>query len=336
MSDDVIVAAHGGGGEMTKRLLDEHVLPLLANPALDALTDGATLAFPGGRLCVTTDGHVVQPLEFPGGDIGRLAVCGTVNDLAMMGARPLGLSLSLIMEEGLEIATLDRIVASIAAAAKEAGVDVVTGDTKVVERGRGDGLYITTSGVGVVDDGVSLDAGRIAAGDAVLISGRIADHGLAVMAARENLGISTTIESDVAPLAALVRDILATGADVKFLRDPTRGGVAGVVADLAETTGSTVEIRERDVPVSAAARHVAEALGLDPLAVANEGKLVAVVDERDVSRVIEACRATDVGRGAAVIGRVTDASPPLAELVTRAGGRRIIARPHGAELPRIC
>jgi len=333
---DVIVAAHGGGGEMTKRLLESRILPGITNPALAPLTDGAVLDLPPGRLVVSTDAHVIRPIEFPGGDIGRLAVCGTVNDVAMMGARPLALALALVLEEGLDLAVLERIMRSVAESAEEAGVSIVTGDTKVVEKGHGDGIYITTTGVGVVAPGVSLDAARIRRGDVLIVNGSIAEHGLAIMAARERLGIQSSLKSDVAPLGGLVQRMLETRADVKFLRDPTRGGIAGVVADLAETTGLTVEVREADVPVSPNARHAAEALGLDPLTVANEGKLVAVVPQGDAERVLAACREFEHGRDAAVIGRLVEAELPLAELVTRIGGRRIIQRPSGAELPRIC
>ena len=335
--DERIVLAHGGGGELTRRLLAERVLPKLANDLLDPLTDAAVLARPGGRVCMTTDAFVVQPLEFPGGDIGRLAVCGTVNDLAVMGAVPIALSLALILEEGLPLAALDRIVASIAAAAAEAGVVVATGDTKVIEHGGSGGLTITTAGLGELADGVALSTGTIAPGDAILVTGRIAEHGLAVMSARQGLGLRTDLRSDVAPLGGLARAMLGTGGAVKFLRDPTRGGLAGVLADLAEATRLGVEIDEAAVPISPAARHAAELLGLDPLTVANEGKIVAVVAAADVEKVLAACRAHPLGAKAAAIGRIGPAADwPLVELITRAGGRRIVQRPYGEELPRIC
>lgn len=331
-----IVMAHGGGGEMTRRLIAERLLPKLGNELLDPLSDSAVLPEVAGRICFTTDAYVVQPLEFPGGDIGRLAVCGTVNDLAVAGATPVALSLALVMEEGLSLEVLDRVVDSIAAASREAGVPIAAGDTKVVERARGDGLTITTAGVGVLRPGVSLDAKRIRPGDVVVISGRIAEHGLAVMSAREGLGIATDLLSDVAPLGGLVGAILESGVDVKFLRDPTRGGVAGVLADLAEDTGLTVEADEEAIPVSSTARHAAELLGLDLLTVANEGKCVAVVPEGDAARALEALRGHEHGTHAAVVGRFLESAPPLVELVTRAGGRRIVQRPYGEELPRIC
>ena len=323
---DVILLGHGGGGELTRQLIAEHILPRFANPALDPLTDGALLPNPGGRLCVTTDASVVQPLFFPGGDIGRLAVCGTVNDLAVMGARPLGLTLSLIIEEGFAFSELDRVLDSIAAAAREAGVPIVTGDTKVVGRGRGDGLILSTSGVGVVADGVELSPRRVQPGDVVLVSGRLAEHGLAIMAVREGLAFRSPLVSDVAPLGQLCQALLALGPDLRFLRDPTRGGVAGVVADLDE----------RSLPLLPAARHAAELLGLDPLVVANEGKVVIVCAAAVAERALAILRQDPLGQDAAIIGAVVAAARPLAELATTGGGRRIIRRPHGDELPRIC
>ena len=313
------------------------MIPRLANDLLDPLTDSAVLARPAGRVCLTTDAFVVQPLEFPGGDIGRLAVCGTVNDLAVMGAVPKALSLALIIEEGLAVAALDRIVESIAAAAAEAGVVVATGDTKVVERRGGDGMTVTTAGIGELADGVELGTAGIRPGDAILINGRIAEHGLAVMSARKGLSFQTKLRSDVAPLAGLVAAMLGAGGEVKFLRDPTRGGLAGVLADLAEATGLGIEVDEDAVPLSPVARHTAELLGLDPLTVANEGKVVAVVAPADAEKALAACRAHPLGAEAAIIGRLGDRSDwPLVELLTRAGGRRIVQRPYGEELPRIC
>ena len=334
--DSQIVMAHGGGGELTRRLVAEHMLPELGNELLNPLTDGAVLGRPGGRICITTDAFVVQPLEFPGGDIGRLAVCGTVNDLAVMGARPLALSLAMVMEEGLPIATLDRMVASIAASAEEADVVIAAGDTKVVERRSGDGLIITTAGIGELRDDVNLDVGRIRPGDVVMVTGRIAEHGLAVMSAREHFAFETELRSDVAPLADLVKCLLDSAADVKFMRDPTRGGLAGVLADLVEETRLTIEIEEETVPISPVALHMAEMLGLDPLTVANEGKCVAVVAAEHAERALRACRSHPLGADAAIVGRFTEAVPPLVELITRAGGRRMVNRPYGEQLPRIC
>ncbi len=330
-----IVLAHGGGGELTRRLIHDRFLPHLANPLLNPLTDSATFSV-SGRVAFTTDAFVVQPLVFPGGDIGRLAVCGTVNDLAVAGAVPKVLSLALVIEEGLEVALLDRLMRSIAEAAAEAGVVIATGDTKVIERRGGDGLIVTTAGIGEMREGVRLGADRLAAGDAVIVNGGIAEHGLAIMSVREGLGFDTELVSDVAPLGGLIEVMFASGTDIKFLRDPTRGGLAGVLADLVEDSRLTIEVDEQSVPISPVARHTAELLGLDPLTVANEGKVVAVVAGEDADRLLRACRSHPLGRRAAVVGRVVRRDPPLVELLTAAGGRRIVQRPYGEELPRIC
>jgi len=335
-ADERIVLAHGGGGELTQRLVAERFLPKLGNALLSPLTDSAVMDLPAGRAAMTTDAYVVQPLEFPGGDIGRLAVCGTVNDLAVMGARPLALSLAMILEEGLELAVLDRIVDSIAAAAAEAGVVVATGDTKVVERRRGDGLMIATAGIGEMTGDVRQGPGRIRAGDVLLINGPIAEHGLAVMSAREGLRFETDLRSDVAPLNGLIAGLLACGADVRWMRDATRGGLAAVAADIAEASGLSVELDEAAIPMTRTARHASELLGLDPLLVANEGKVVVVVPDSDAAPALAAMRDHPLGRHAAIIGRVTEARPAVVELATRAGGRRLVQRPYGEELPRIC
>ncbi|MEW6198638.1 MAG: hydrogenase expression/formation protein HypE [Planctomycetota bacterium] len=343
-SHERVVIAHGGGGELMGRLIRDHLLPPLRNDALARLTDGAVLPWAGGELVFTTDSYVVTPLEFPGGDIGRLAVAGTVNDLAVMGAEPIALSLGLILEEGLPLDVLDRIVASIAATAHEAGVAIVTGDTKVIERrstapAEGivrEGLFINTAGVGRLRRGVCLGVERVQAGDVILVNGPIAEHGLAVMSVRNGLEFASRLRSDAAPLHGLIADVLAVGAGVKFLRDATRGGIAGVLADLSEGSGRSIEIDEESVPLTPTARHAAEMLGLDPLTVANEGKVVMVVEADDAERVVAACRAHALGRSAVAIGCVLDTKPPLVELVTRVGGRRIVQRPYGEELPRIC
>ncbi|MFH2001427.1 MAG: hydrogenase expression/formation protein HypE [Planctomycetota bacterium] len=336
-ADEQVMLAHGGGGELTHRLLKEHILPLLRNPLLDPLNDSAILPPMKGRLCMTTDAFVVQPLEFSGGDIGRLAVCGTVNDLSVMGARPVCLSLALVIEEGLPIDRLQRIMQSISSASLEADVPVATGDTKVIERrGKGDNLFITTAGVGELPDALDLGMDQIRAGDAIIISGLIADHGLAVMAAREGLSIRSDLKSDAAPLNHLIETLLAKSDSIRFMRDPTRGGLAGVLADLVEGTGLSLEVHESALPVSRMARHAAELLGLDPLTVANEGKVVIVVAQEDADKVVEACRAHALGKNAAKIGSFMKKEPPLAELITEIGGRRIIQRPYGEELPRIC
>lgn len=351
---DCIVIAHGGGGELMGRLIRDHLLPPLKNERLARLTDGTVLPWAGHDLVFTTDSYVVTPLEFPGGDIGRLAVAGTVNDLAVMGAEPVALSLGLILEEGLAFSVLDRIIASIANTAREAGVEIVTGDTKVIERRNGPGpsaptgatayeqraidagLFINTAGVGRRRPSARLGLERIEPGDVVLVNGPLADHGLTVMSVRSGIEFESRLRSDAAPLNGLIAGLLDSGADIKFLRDATRGGLAGVLADVCEGRNVTVEIEEARVPLSATARHAAEMLGLDPLTVANEGKCVIVVAGDDAERALAACRRHALGRAAAVIGRIVARTPALVELITRAGGRRIVQRPYGEELPRIC
>lgn len=341
-ANQCVMLAHGGGGELTNRLIQERFLPALSNERLAPLTDGAVLPRPAGQVVFTTDSYVVTPLEFPGGDIGRLAVAGTVNDLAVMGAEASSISLGLILEEGLPFDVLDRIVASIATTAKEAEVEVVTADTKVIERRAAaddsarDGVFINTAGIGYLRPGISLDAKRVRPGDVVMVNGMIADHGLAVMSVRSGIEFDTELRSDAAPLNHLLSAVFDTDADIKFLRDATRGGVAGVLADISEACGLSVEIEEPHVPISPTARHAAEMLGLDPLTVANEGKVVCVVAQTDADSVLNAMRQHPLGRQAACIGRVAERQPPLVELITRASGRRIIQRPYGEELPRIC
>ncbi len=336
-----VLLAHGGGGELMNRLIREHIIGPLRNDALAGMTDGAILPWNTGQLVFTTDSYVVTPVEFPGGDIGRLAVCGTVNDLAVMGAEPVALSLALILEEGLELAVLDRIVASIAAAAREAGVQIVTGDTKVIERRSANtetspGLFINTAGVGWRRPGSLVDVRRVTAGDAILLTAPIAEHGLAIMSVRNGVEFESTLRTDAAPLNGLLRELFTCGADVKFVRDATRGGVASVLCDICEGAGLSVEIDESRLPLTPAARHAAEMLGLDALAVANEGVAVVVVAQRDARRALGACRAHLLGRRAVIIGSTTESAPALVELVTRIGGRRVVQRPYGEDLPRIC
>ena len=337
-----VLLAHGGGGELTGDLIRRHLVPHLNNERLAPLTDGAVLPWEAGELVFTTDSYVVVPLEFPGGDIGRIAVAGTVNDLAVMGATPVALSLGLIIEEGLPVEVLDRIVASIAATAREADVEIVTGDTKVIEHCGSEparpraGLFINTAGVGKLLPNVHLDLDRVAAGDAVLFSGNIADHGLTIMSVRHGIEFESDLRSDAAPLNGMIQALLTTSAEVKFIRDATRGGLAGVLADISEHCRLSIEIDEDSIPISPTARQAAEMLGLDPLTVANEGKVVCVVAHDHVAKALDAMRSHPAGRQAAVIGRITDTQPPLVELDTCAGGRRIVQRPYGEELPRIC
>ncbi len=329
--DDIITLDYGSGGKKTAALIDEIIIPELGNNALNALGDGAIL---DGQLAFSTDSFVVDPLFFPGGDIGKLCVCGTVNDLAMCGAEPKYLSLALIIEEGLPTESLRRIVASIKAAAEAAGVAVVTGDTKVVERGRGDGVYITTSGIGVVRY-PGLGPERMRPGDAVLISGTAGDHGAAVMLARDAL-MEGEIRSDCAALNGLVRAVLESGAEVRVLRDPTRGGVATTLCEFAESAALGIELDEAAIPVRRDVSAACALLGLDPLYCANEGKMLAVVAAKDAERALAAMRSVPEGKSAAIIGRVISERPGKVVLRTAMGGGRILQKLAGAQLPRIC
>ena len=329
--DDIITLDYGSGGKKTAALIDEIIIPELGNNALNALGDGAIL---DGQLAFSTDSFVVDPLFFPGGDIGKLCVCGTVNDLAMCGAEPKYLSLALIIEEGLPTESLRRIVASIKAAAEAAGVAVVTGDTKVVERGRGDGVYITTSGIGVVRY-PGLVPERMRPGDAVLISGTAGDHGAAVMLARDAL-MEGEIRSDCAALNGLARAVLESGAQVRVLRDPTRGGVATTLCEFAESAALGIELDEAAIPVRRDVSAACALLGLDPLYCANEGKMLAVVAAKDAERALAAMRSVPEGKNAAIIGRVISERPGKVVLRTAMGGGRILQKLAGAQLPRIC
>jgi hydrogenase expression/formation protein HypE len=330
-----IMMAHGGGGVVMRELIGEVIVKPLANEILRQMADSAVLDLGLGRIAFTTDSYVVQPLFFRGGDIGRLAVAGTVNDLAVVGARPVAISLAFILEEGFSIADLRRIVASIRATADEAGVRVVTGDTKVVGAGQADGLFINTSGVGVVPEGVSLGAAHIRPGDAVLINGPIAEHGVAIMSEREGLAFETPVVSDAAPLADLIAACLAAG-EVRFMRDATRGGLAAVLNEMAAECRLTAEIDERAVPVTPAVVGACDLLGLDPFTVANEGKVVVVCARESASAVLAAMRAHPRGRAAACIGHVTNVAEPRVRLRTAFGGSRVLEMPYGEDVPRIC
>ncbi len=331
-----IALAHGGGGQLTDELLAMSILPRLGNGTLSQLLDASEMRVGEYRLATTIDSFVVQPLIFPGGDIGRLAVCGTVNDLAVSGARPLGLALSLIIEEGFSRSLLEAILDSVAETARQAGVNVITGDTKVVGRGQGDGVFITTSGVGLIGSQTELHPDRVEPGDVLLINGPIADHGLAVMLAREMPEVTSALKSDVAPLNGLIDAMLSAVPKLKFMRDPTRGGLAGVATDLAARTGCNVLLDERSIPIRPETRHVAEMLGLDVLEVANEGKVVAVVSPGEVDALLKAMRAHPLGRSACRIGEVAEKGEGLCLIQTTLGGQRIIQKPYGEQLPRIC
>lgn len=321
---------------MTQALIAGVIAPALANPALETWDDSAVLPIDRLRLAFTTDSYVVKPFEFPGGDIGRLAICGTVNDLAMQAAQPLWLSLGLILEEGLPVADLERVMASVKAAAAEAGVTVVTGDTKVVERGRCEGLYVNTAGIGRIAGGRQVGRSRAQPGDAVLINGPIGLHGVAVMSRREGIEFQTSITSDCAPLWPLVKAILDGGAPVHTLRDPTRGGVAAALNDIAKASGVGIRLDERVLPVPREVQGVCDLLGLDPLTIANEGKVIVICRGSDAERVLATMRRQPLGREAVQIGEVTDGPAGMVWLRTTIGGERIVDVPTGEDLPRIC
>jgi len=331
-----ITLAHGAGGKATHNLIEAVFLEAFRNPLLEPMPDAATLSVLGGRLAFTTDSFVVSPLFFPGGDIGELAVNGTVNDLAMAGARPLSLSAAFILEEGFPTEDLRRVVASMAAAAARAGVQVVTGDTKVVQRGKGDGCYITTAGVGVIERDVSLSPAAARPGDVVLVSGPIGDHGVTVMLARGELDIAADLVSDTAPLHELSAALLDVAPDARLLRDATRGGVATILNEVATASRVAVIVDEDAVPVRDEVRGAAELLGIDPLYVACEGRLVAVVPGERADAALAALRSHELGAGATPIGRVADDPPGLVLLRTGFGGTRIVDMLVGDPLPRIC
>jgi hydrogenase expression/formation protein HypE len=331
-----ILLGHGSGGKLTARLIEDLILPAFRNPALERLDDQAIVPFGGARLAFTTDSYVVTPIFFPGGDIGELAVNGTVNDLAMGGARPLYLSLALILEEGLALEELQRVIASVRRAAERAHVEVVTGDTKVVGRGSGDKIFINTTGIGIVPPGVDLSSSRVESGDRILVSGPIGDHGIAILSRREGLEFDGQIESDTAPLHELVAALLETEPSVHALRDPTRGGVAATLVEIATRQRLGIEVDESAVPVRDAVRGACEILGLDPLLVANEGKLVAFVPQAAAEGALLALQRHPLGREARIIGRVTAEHPGFVSLRTPIGGQRILDLPFGESLPRIC
>ncbi|WP_462186346.1 hydrogenase expression/formation protein HypE [Frankia sp. CcWB2] len=334
-----IVMGHGGGGAMSAELVEHLFLPAFGVAGAggpEDLGDAAVVTVDGARVSFTTDSYVVRPLFFPGGSIGDLAVNGTVNDLAMSGAEPRYLSTAFILEEGTELTDLGRVADALGAAARVAGVRLVTGDTKVVDAGHGDGVYVNTAGIGLVPDGVDIRPARARPGDVVLVSGEIGLHGIAVLSCREGLEFATAVRSDTAPLHGLVGAMLRTGADVHALRDPTRGGLAATLNEIARTARVGIVITERHVPVPEPVLDACSILGLDPFYIANEGKLVAMVAPRDADRVLEAMRACPLGRNAAVIGMVTAEHPGMVVARTGLGASRVVDLPVGEQLPRIC
>ncbi|MGB7581812.1 MAG: hydrogenase expression/formation protein HypE [Sedimentisphaerales bacterium] len=356
---DKILLAHGGGGQLSDQFIRKHILPRFANNTLAELTDSAKLNLDSKSICFTTDSYVVKPLFFPGGDIGKLAVCGTINDLAVSGARPVAISLALIIEEGLAFDVLDKILDSIAATAAQNNVAIVTGDTKTVETGAADQIFINTAGIGVRLEGVELGFGNIKAGDKILINGSIGDHGMTIMSLRQDIGFKSQLKSDCAALADLTCKLLTetkgvhpvrknnhndiqlhyptVSNGVKFMRDPTRGGLAATLNEIALQTSFDIRINDADIPINPTVQAAADALGFDVLNIANEGKFVAIVAPEIADDCVNICRRHPLGQQTAIIGEVlkTD-DAPVVETITRIGGRRIVQMPYGRELPRIC
>jgi len=331
-----VLLAHGGGGKLSQQIIQKMIVPQFKNDLLDQLHDGAVFTLDGVRLAFSTDSYVVNPIFFPGGDIGELAVNGTVNDLAMCGARPLFLSAAFIIEEGFPMDDLWRVIISMQSAATKAGVKVVTGDTKVVDRGKGDKIFINTSGIGVVDSGIQIGPRNARVGDVVIISGPIAVHGIAIMSVREGLEFESQIESDTASLNHLVMLMLAASKNIHVLRDPTRGGVASSLNEIAESSRVGIKIDEEKIPITEPVRGACEILGLDPLYVANEGKLIAFVSPVDAESVLSVMRQNPLGKESAVIGEVVGDHPGTVVMRTSIGGSRVVDMLSGEQLPRIC
>lgn len=332
-----ILLAHGGGGRLTAKLIDDMIVPRFNNSTLARLTDSALLELDSTSLCFTTDSFVVKPLFFNGGDIGKLAICGTVNDLAVAGAKPVALSLSLIIEEGLELETLGKILDSAAKTAADANIPIVAGDTKVVETGAADKIFINTAGVGTKIPNVDISFDKIAPGDSIIINGTIGDHGMTIVSQREELNFDSPIQSDCACLGELIAQILQKTPDVKFMRDPTRGGLAATLNEIASGANCDIEITEDAIPENPTVRAAADMLGFDLLDIANEGKVVIVASPESAQAVLDACKQHPLGKNASLIGQTkSPEGAPVVELITRIKGRRIIQTPYGRELPRIC
>ncbi len=336
MKKDRISLAHGGGGSLTKRLIKEAFLPPFRNPILEVLDDSAVFKIEKGRMAFSTDSYVVNPIFFPGGDIGRLAICGTVNDLAMSGARPLYLSASLIIEEGFLLKDLKRIIASMKEASKEAGIEIVAGDTKVVNKGGADRLFITTTGIGIIGEGIDISGVNARVGDVVIVNGYLGDHGVAIISERERLDFRTKLISDCAPLNHLVADMLKASGKIHVLRDPTRGGLVTVLNEVAQSSGVGIEIFEDKIPIREEVKGACEMLGYDPLYVANEGKLIVLIVPQDADKVLKVMHKNKYGRNAKIIGRVVKKPEETVLLRTQIGGSRILDMLVGEQLPRIC
>jgi hydrogenase expression/formation protein HypE len=335
--NDRILLAHGGGGQLSYEFIRRHILPRFKNDILAKLGDSAEINLDSNSVCFTADSYVVKPLFFNGGDIGKLAVCGTVNDLAVAGSRPVALALSLIIEEGFEFELLEKILDSISSAAKENNVSIVTGDTKTVEAGAAEKIFINTAGIGVKLAGVDLGVEKIAVGDKIIINGTVGDHGLTIISQREGIKFQSKLKSDCAGLAGLTCKLLENVSGIKFMRDPTRGGLAAALNEISRASALSIEINEADIPVRPVVQAAADMLGFDVLTIANEGKFIAIVSPQSVEECLKICRNHPLGKDATIIGRVVETCDvPVVELVTRIGGRRIVQMPYGRELPRIC
>ncbi len=334
---DRILLAHGGGGQLGDELIRHHILPRFSNDTLAELADAATLDLASKSVCFTTDSYVVKPLFFNGGDIGKLAVCGTVNDLAVAGSRPVALTVSLIIEEGFEFALLEKILAGIAKAARENEVSIVAGDTKTVEVGAADKIFVNTAGLGLKLAGADLGYRRICPGDKVIINGTIGDHGMTIISQREGIKFESQLSSDCAGVAGLTCRLLENVTGIKFMRDPTRGGLAATLNEISRGSGLSIEICEADIPVNPTVQAAADMLGFDVLTIANEGKFVAIVSADSANDCLNICKNHPLGKKASIIGEVIETRDgPAVEIITRIGGRRIVQMPYGRELPRIC
>jgi hydrogenase expression/formation protein HypE len=335
--NDKIMLAHGGGGRLTDELIRNVILSTLGNYTLCKLMDSAELQIGQNNICFTTDSFVVKPLFFNGGDIGKLAVCGTINDLAVSGAKPLALSLSVIIEEGLEIEVLRKVLQSAAEAARQTGVEIVCGDTKVVEAGNADKIFINTSGIGIKLPKADVGFERITGDDKIIITGTIGDHGMTIMSQREGMKFETDIKSDCASVAEICEKVIdRLGEDIKFMRDPTRGGLAATLNEIVNQTNLSIEIQESQIPVNPTVRAAAEMLGFDILNIANEGKAVIVVSASKAQECLQICRSCEIGKEAAIMGQLGAGGEGFVEIITTIKGRRIVQMPYGRELPRIC
>ena len=334
---DRILLAHGGGGQLTDELIRHHILPSFKNDALAELADSASLNLASNSVCFTTDSYVVKPLFFNGGDIGKLAVCGTVNDLAVAGSKPVALALSLIIEEGFEFELFEKILASISQAARQNNVNIVAGDIKTVEAGAADKIFINTAGIGEKLAGVDLGFGKIAVGDKIIINGTIGDHGLTIISQREGMKFQSRLQSDCAGLAELTCRLLENTDGVRFMRDPTRGGLAATLNEISTATALSIEIREADIPVNPTVQAAADMLGFDVVTIANEGKFVAIVSPESADDCLNICKNHPLGKESGIIGEIVQTRDvPMVEMITRIGGRRIVQMPYGRQLPRIC